>query len=427
VRAEPGKLRRGTTFKVSFPTMPSLTQKAAYVEIHQRQYHHDVLVVSFVRTSETWFKNIPTGLPIRVEWSQQKRKKEWVGYVSHVSKTVQAKLAKPMEVHCVGASYPLKERASRTFSDMTIPDVARIIAGEFGMNLVSDSHPTRFPQLTMAGHSYWEWLAEHAKKIGYALYCEGTTIHLKKVDRAVIAGASDSALLFIDDNYVPSGVKHYDKTLASFKVLKGDNVETSGALRAEKQTGGVDPNTSSIAKNSTSPSGMGVALREQNADVLFKEFRSDQVIQSSQTARDLAEGAATMARFNTPAKVKCKGDPRISPFNPVRVLGTGPLTDGLWIVKEARHTIRSNGEYEIEAVILTDGTGKNNQTNLRPEIDWEKGIVNIPEAIRNSTVMGAKWKPSVRLGNSQIRPKDAGFRKDNARWQSTGVTNGRTK
>ena len=427
MRVEPGKLRRGTTFTVSFPTMPSLTQKAAYVEIYQKQYHHDVLVVNFIRTSETWFKNIPTGLPIKVEWTQQKRTKQWVGYVSHVSKTVQTKMAKPMQVHCVGASYPLKERASRTFSNMTIPDVARIIAGEFGMNLVADSHPTRFPQLTMAGHSYWEWLSEHARKIGYALYCEGTNIHLKKVDSALTAGATDSALLFIDDNYVPSGAKYYDKTLASFKVLKGDNVETSGALRAEKQTGGVNPTTSAVAKNSASPAKMGIGLRDSNADVLFKEFRSDQVIQSSQTARDLAEGAATMARFNTPAKVKCKGDPRISPFNPVRVLGTGPLTDGLWIVKEARHTIRSNGEYEIEAVILTDGTGKNNQTNLRPEIDWEKGIVNIPEAIKNGTAVGAQWKPSVRIGSSQLRPKDAGFRKDNARWQATGVTNGTTK
>jgi phosphomannomutase len=88
-------------------------------------------------------------------------------------------MEKPMTVVCVGASYPLNERATRTFSNLTIPDIAAIIAREHSLHLIADSHPTVFPSLTIAGHSYWEWLQEQAKRIGFVILVDGTKVSVR--------------------------------------------------------------------------------------------------------------------------------------------------------------------------------------------------------------------------------------------------------
>lgn len=421
---ESGKLRRGTKFKVSFPTMPSLTYRPAYVELVEKQYHHDVLTIHYLRTSGTWFEDIPTGLPVKFTWNQEGRTREWVGYVSYISKTVQGKAEKPMSVVCVGASYPLKERATRNFSNVTIPDVAAVIAREYGLHLIADTHPTIFPQLTLAGHSYWEWLAEQAKRIGFTLRVDGINLYFQRLDKAIDRKATDSPYLFFEGTYMPPMAQYNDRTLQEFTVLKGEHIESGTSIRAEKKFAGVNPVYASTNDDSRRPDSVGRGLRTEASDVLFREYRSDQVVQSQSMASQLAEGAAHLARLNLPAKIKCMGDPRIVPFAPVRINGTGVKTDGLWVVQQATHNIRSNGEYEIEALIVTDGTGPSKVSSLRPTINKEEGMVNIVAAINSASARGSAWGAEVFTGANAIRPKDEGFNRSNARWRASGVING---
>ena len=413
-----GKNLRSTRIYVEFPTMPSLADRPSYIDIYQEQYHHEIAVLSFNRTSERRFKDIPTGLPVQVTWAQGRRKKVWIGYVSHVEKTVQGSFEQPMSIHCVGASYPLKERATRTFQNMTVPEVAKLIANEFGMKLVSDNHPTRFSQLSMTGHSYWEWLVEHAKKIGYALYVDGTTIYLERFDRVIARKQTDTALLFFDGKYLPPRSRHVDRTLHYFKVLKGDGIETNQFLRTNKVTAGVSPYSTSITSKEVAPNQTGIGVREITSDVLFKEYRNDVVAQDPDIARELAKAAASMSRFNIPAKVKCIGDVRISPFVPVQILGTGTKTDGMWITQKVRHNIRSNGEYDIEAVVLTDGTGANNSYGARVNVVNQVGYVNTSEALREGGILKPDSKFYISSGVGKVSPAGAGFTKDRARWKA---------
>jgi phage protein D len=404
--------------------MPSLTQKAAYIDIYQKAYHHDIAQINFLRSSEVWFKDIPTGLPVTITWTQQRQRREWVGYVTHVEKTVKPSLEQPLVIHCVGASYLLKEKATRVFTGMSIPDAVKIICTQFGLALVTDAHPVKFSQLTMAGHSYWEWLVEHAKKIGYVLYMEGAVLHFRKLERMVNRSVSSSALLYYSGLYVKSRVDYYDRTLHYFKVLKGDNIETSGALRSNKLTAGVNPIMVKSQSAESSPQKISAGMRTTQSDVLFSEYRTDQVAQTASVARELSRGAASMARLNLPAKVKCIGDSRISPFAPVRVSGTGAKTDGLWVASEVRHNLRSNGEYDIEAVIVTDGVDGTLRTSLRPEVTDQYGFIDIDEAVRTKNNQKTVSTQLLVQGNAGIRPQDKGFNKDKMRWRAGGVVNG---
>lgn len=421
---ENGKSRRITRYRLEFPTMPSLQATPSMIDIYQEQYHHDVAVIFFRRTPETLFRDLPTGLPVKITIHQHRTKKEWVGYVTHTDKKVQGSLEHPMSIHCVGASYPLKETATRTFTQMTIPEVAGIIAKEFGLQIIADSHPVRFPQLTMAGHSYWEWLVEQAKKIGFSVRVDGTTLYFEKFDRAVGRGSSSAPLLFFNGTYLPPRSRHIDRTLHMFHVLKGDNIETGMVKRATKVIAGIDPVLGSKESNSVAPSAVGDALRSSPADVLFAEYRTDQVAQSASTAAELAKGAASMARFNIPAKVKCIGDLRIGPFVPIQVAGTGEKTDGLWIGQKIRHNIRQNGEYDIEATILTDGTGQNNAASSRVVSTDQRGTVDVVDALATGGRLGTRAVSNLSSQGPRITTRDVGFNKDRARWKAGGVNNG---
>jgi hypothetical protein len=419
-----GKKRSSTVFTVSFPTMPSLTTQPTTIEVYQEQYSHDVINLIYQTTSEIFFNDLKTGTPVTVYIKQEYREYTWFAYVTHTSKNVEGRLDKELLIQCVGATYPLKERTTKVFTETTITNVVEQIARENGFIAVVDSHPVVFPQLTIAGHSYWEWLAEQAKRIGYVLWADGTTIYFRNLDTMINKGASNSPLLFFKNSLSPAYTEYRERTLQEFRALKGENIETNDYLRTEKNLSGIDPLTLSRSASSVSPVSVGKSLRENVSDVLFSEYRTDQVVQSQRIADELTKGAASMARFNLPAKINCLGDPRIHPFAPVRIQGTGSETDGLWIIKTAKHTIRQNGEYYIDGIILTDGTGANYVDSLRPDIQWENGTVNIQEALLDSTVRGSSWTSELNVLGIAYTPGDNGYTRSPARWKATTVANG---
>ena len=184
-RETPNKTRRRNSFNISFPTLPSLTVRPRSVELHQKQYSHDILIMNFSETSSLWFESLTTGVPIKFSWEQGGHSADWYGYVSFVSKQVEKQRVQEMEVHCVGSSFPLKEKATRVFTNCTVPEAARIVAEEHGFHFIGDVDARRFSQLTMSGHSYWEWLQEQAKRIGFVLVVEGMNMYFREIDSFV--------------------------------------------------------------------------------------------------------------------------------------------------------------------------------------------------------------------------------------------------
>ncbi len=409
--------------RVSFPTVPSLNVVPRSVKLIQKQYHHDILILTFSTTGFVWFNNLATGVPVKFEWKQDGASAEWFGYVSHVSRNAGKQRVQEMEVQCVGASYPLKERATRVFENMTVPEAARVVAGEFGFNFIGDPDSRRFPQLVMAGHSYWEWLQEQAKRIGFSLVIDGTNMYFREID-SIINQQITSIPKFSTGNPVSlTGTEFNDRTLDSFKVLKGDYIESTENTRTNKNSGGVDPITMLPFTSEQSPGELKDDLRTKVGDVLFKEFRADQVSNSLQHNESAARGTAKMARFNIPARIVGQGDPRVKPYAPILVAGTGTLTDGYWIVREATHLWQKIGQYEVTMTVVTDGLGKNVDTNLRSSKNGGMSTVNLQEALSRSERGGrVTGKKPTRLNrfSQEVFLGNQGFAKTPARWSSKG-------
>lgn len=378
------KLRRNTAFKVYTPLAPSIDVKPVSVELIQKQYAHDVLLVNYANTYEVLFKHLQTGVPIKFEWIREGQKKVWLGYVSSISRQSGSQTSRPMQLRCVGASFVLKKKKNRVFKNASIPEVAAKIAKENGLRFVGDPHPRKFPQINIVGKSYWEWLHENAKKIGFVMYVEGATMYLRRADKVVDTNSSNAPVLQLWSNAIPKNEFLPDRTLDHFKVHRGEYDESGDTLRTEKSVGGVNPVTGKHFVKKANPKTLGKKVRKEVSDVLFSEHQVG-VVASNQIAAGLAAaGAAQLARFNIPADFAGQGDPRIQPFGLVNLDGTGASTDGFWLVKECRHFFTITGEYTVTGILLADGIGQNKASGVRKDSDGVVGKINLEDVIANA-------------------------------------------
>lgn len=379
-----GKNRQSTVTKVSFPTLPSVSLQPVKIDLYEEKHMHDILVLQFATTMPNWFKLLKTGVPVRFQYTQGPFSRTWVGYVSLVSKHVIGQLQEIMEVKCIGSTFGLKERASKVFTNVTITEVVGKIAAEFGFNFVHDPHPVKFPQLTIAGHSYWEWIQEHAKKIGYGMRIEGMTITFKPLDKLIDSGVTSIPTFSMFGKGTGINNMQEDRTLDWFNVLNGEHIEHLESNRTTKKIGGVNPLTGVSHGNLSSPKNVGKATRKNVSDVLFSEIRQDQVASDPQIAKALSEGASHNARMNLPAEIRGQGDPRIRLFHPVMVQGTGELTDGIWVVYKAVHHFTANNNYQVDLRVATDGLGASSSAYLTNATNRVVGMVNLNEALSNN-------------------------------------------
>jgi phage protein D len=388
--SQPGKYRRGTRFKVSFPTLPSFKAVPRTVDLIQEPYKHDVMVLTYPKFSAAWFKNLKTGTPIVLDWVQGTVSKRWTGYVSHVSKHAISQRETPMEITCIGASFVLKQKSKQVFKNQTIPEVAAYIAKKYKLNFVGDSHPRRFGQIAMAGKSYWQWLQESAKKIGFVVYVDGVNLVFKSFDKVINSQSKSVAHFALTGTALPMNSVYLDRTLDSLKIVNGDFVEGLDVTRAKQTTAGVDPVTGKILNATHDPKTIGANLRVKAKASIFDEYNVTQVVNDFVSVETAAKGAAQRARFTIPAKAVGQGDPRVHPYSPIQISGTGDDTDGLWIVLKAHHMLHRVGDYQIEMALATDGTGPNATYTFRNAALIDSNTVNIDELLlqTNATNVG---------------------------------------
>lgn len=377
------KYQRGTRFKLTLPSLPGFEAQPRRVDLVQKQYNHDVMILEFSRVSELWFSTIKTGIPVKFSWVQEEQTKHWVGYVSTIHKTVNKQRENIMTIHCVGATYPLKDRVSRVFNSISITQAVGVIAKEHGFKFITKEHPMRFEQLNIAGQSYWEWIREHAKKIGYGIVIDGMNFIFKPIDELINDSFSYAPILSMSNSSIPVNNQFKDDTLESFKVLNGEHVESATELRMSKNAGGVDPITGKSFVKTQNPGKTGTSLRKSTSDVLFSEHKTGLVVNDPASAQLSAEGSAQLARLTLPAYVKAQGDPRIRPFGVVLVSGTGQLSDGFWVVKEVTHILHIVGDYQIVMTVVTDGVGDTAESSFRKRDRSTVGTVNLNGALAN--------------------------------------------
>jgi hypothetical protein len=411
------KNRRNTEYSILFPTLPSLSAFPSKAQLIQKPYHHDVLILEFTQTSPTWFEVVKTGVPVQFSWKQGQYSNTWIGYVSFVNKKVAGQIQEPMEVHCVGSTFPLKERTTKVFTNLSISAAVEEIVTNFGFKFVGEDTGVIYDQIAIAGHSYWEWIQEQAKILGYGVVVDKMLFYFRPLDKLIDQFATSVPVLSMLVKETGINSHFLDRTLDSFRVINGEHVEGVGAPRTVKNSGGVDPLTGLPVFSTSSPNTVGNNIKYYTNDVLFSEVLSSSVAHDTRRAVEASEGAAHLGRFNMPAAIKCQGDPRIRPFAPIVVDNTGLLTDGFWIATEVHHKFARIGDYQIEMKATIDGTGIDNITTTRPGTISPVGMVNLVEALNNSGNYTSVANFSLVIKSTVTKETRQGFNRTPAVWR----------
>ena len=407
--------RRGNYFKVSYPDFPAVNQPARSVTIYQELGKHDIVEIFYPRLSTDLFRAIKTGVPVTINWRNDKVAGKFIGYTVDVSYPTLQKLDRGVKIKCVGASYPLKDRSSKIWKNKTASEIVQEVAKKFKLKPFVTPHPTRFNQVSMAGHSYWEKLNELAAKIGYAVQVYGAELHFHPIDEMIDQFMSSIPVLMFKDPMMHPMSSFSAPTLDYFEPIIGDHIETLDYSRSKNIVSGIDPLTAKPYTQKNSSSKVGKSIRKKVKDPLFTTIETGIVIASNDMAKSLAKGRAQLGRLSIPAKGVCQGDPRISPWRTIEIRGTGDITDGFWVVKKTEHFMHIDGRYQMEFECMTDGTGSNKVTSSRPS---NAGRIPTRNLASEQKTKNKKKPTSTKLSKAtaMISQSNAGYNVTPRRW-----------
>ena len=407
--------RFNNSFTISFPDFPSLTKPARSIAITQQMGSHDIVEIYYSTFSSVFFRGIKTGVPVQITWRNDKVKETFYGHTVDASYLTAQQLNRDVKITCVGASFPLKDRQSKIWTNRTASEIAFDIAKKFKLKPVITPSSIRFTQESISGHSYWEKLNELAKKIGYGVQVIGTELHFHPIDKMIDQFMTTIPVMSFKDPLQGPESNRDVPTLMMFEPIIGDHNESDAFSRSINTVSGVDPLTSKPFTFKSSSNKVGKNLRENTKDPLFSTVETNTVVASAAMAKALSESRSQLGRFTIPATAVGQGDPRIAPWRTFEVQGTGIVTDGYWIVEKAVHVLHGDGRYQVEFTGLSDGVGLNKTSNTRPSLAGSVPFRNI----NNELSTGAKKRPTSTTLSSQtmmVNQSKAGYKLTPRRW-----------
>lgn len=407
--------RFNNSFKISFPDFPGLTKPARSIVITQRMGNHDIVEIYYSTFSSIFFKGIKTGVPVTITWRNDKVTETFYGHTVDASYLTAQQLNRDVKITCVGASYPLKDRESKIWTNRTASEIALDIAKKFKLKPVITPSSIRFTQQSISGHSYWEKLNQLAKKIGYGVQVIGTELHFHPIDKMIDQFMTTIPIMSFQDPLQGPESNRDVPTLMMFEPVIGDHNESAIFSRSINSVSGVDPLTGKPFTFKSSSNKVGKNLRSDTKDPLFNTVETDTVSASAAMAKSLSEARSQLGRFTIPATAVGQGDPRIAPWRTFEVQGTGSVTDGYWVVEKAVHVLHGDGRYQVEFTGLSDGIGFNKASQSRSSSAGAVPYRNIPNEI---TAGAQKRATSTTLSSKtmMVNQSNAGYKLTPRRW-----------
>jgi hypothetical protein len=316
---------------VTFATGPQPPHGPLEMTITQQEFAHDILDMTI------WADNVDsttyqTGVLMQAAFGRPFSSRMFYGYVNHATRS-NVKLnpqtleeANSVTITCVGASWPLKQAGTQSWSNMTASQVVAQIAQQFGLSTKIVPHPTVWPTLQMCGMSYWEFCSYWARKIGYTFYCNGIQLVFKprSTDPSNLNGYVRSYDYRANPYYLPI-----------FKPEIGANSPSGGQLR-NRQMANVNPRTGNVLTTVVSGNPAATTLGPTRDTPQFTQV-CHHTVQSQDEANAKLKGEALTNQLYLTAMATSIGDPQISQGSLIFVKNVNGAQDGLWFVEKAQH------------------------------------------------------------------------------------------
>lgn len=361
-------------FTASFP-LSRLERGEVYymgMEIRQKIRQHDTAVLRIRSTRSRWFDTFYDGAPVKITYTGRDGVTgTFIGYVTKV-RPVQGEGIKGRHIRdivCVAASRELRKTDRHTYRNMTAPEIAAKIAQKAGFSLVSKQHGLRRPTVVHGGETYWEFLTKLAKRTGYVLRVEGTTIYFMPLPAMTKAFLSRAP--YLSDSAIPQEGGWGPRNVFSVDMWAGSASDDPDNLSDDAVFTAVEPATGRVHDVSERP---GSAVRKgRTSRSGFTRYPAGVAAHSRADAKLLAKGAADNGMLAFDTRLTVAGSAALVPYHPVLLSVIDHPLSGTMVVKEVTHTITTNNHYECEVVASTDAMDGSGSTPPRRRATRDTG------------------------------------------------------
>ncbi|MEV5264833.1 contractile injection system protein, VgrG/Pvc8 family [Streptomyces werraensis] len=373
------------------------------VEIYQAEGAHQVAELTVMHTYNTAFPSQrwrtpagsvwPENTPVRLQYGwYADDSADWYGYVASsrvLGSETHARYGYAVQVPVVytltGASMPMQTRRNRTWSSATASSVARQVAREYNLQPHVETTGYVFPQSAQAS-SDWQYLVELADRVGFRLFCDGTTLHF--TDRRTILRSSDGSWPVFHQRKTPGSID----SLREFDAVVGDT-DPAGGLRARYETTAFN-RTSNVLTDSAYAQARSTAQGQPVSPLLTTQYTGRPADSYAQSQRLLGAEADWLWVW---ARAVTNGDPRLRPGSLVelRGAGLGDAHQGVWMVRSAVHKLGINHVYPQKSTYTTSlVVGRDDARTL------SVGVQNRQVRPAPTVLVSGRWRASYTGGGA---------------------------
>ena len=345
-------------FRATFPLTPLEKDTVTFkkLDIHQKIREHDTAVIRIASRHLDWFNLLGSGTPVKiVYWSSNNRldRGYFFGYVTHVRLISNEDNKYEREIVCVAASRSLRETSQKTYINKTAAEIAVEIGRMFGFKVIAKQHGLRRATVSQTGETYWEFMNKLAKRSGYILRADGTTMYFMPLSDYTKATIDRSPLL--SDYAFDNTNKYPTPTVEHVDTWVGDTSDDEDRLSDPAVFVSVSPETGEVNYVRQTP--QSAIYRNRSSRSKYDRFMgSKSVAYSREDAELLAKGAAENGLMAIDARVVASGNPLFSPYRTVELALKDRSLSGYWLVKEVTHSISRGTDptYLCNVVVSTD-------------------------------------------------------------------------
>ena len=238
-----------SSFEVEFPKASDMDLVLIAATLHLSMESHDLLELKFKGHLKNKKEAIVSGDPIKFDYSSEKLKKTWVGYVYKITED-NTWQGGNTTIICIAASYLLKETDQKIFLNLTADQCVARVAKKHGLTGITQRHPRQRDSIVQAGQSDWQLCKRLAKQTGFAFFVDNTTLFFVSKDK-IYSSKKDSAPYFRYINKEEDGAVTREQrltgTILSFTPHISDSSPEAG-VRVDRVVTGVQADTGKTIK-----------------------------------------------------------------------------------------------------------------------------------------------------------------------------------
>lgn len=236
-------IERGMRRSANFPNTPYFPLPLVSARLVQKPNAHDVLFLTFAGKINDSTIRLVSGDPVVFSYSVGSLSNNWVGYVSSIRPITSGDNL--TEVFCISPSYLMKNTSQKIFKNVTADAVVKKICSKYGFKAVTQRHPRVFPSIAQAGQSDWQMLRMLAKKTGFMLKVEGTTIYFMSKDKISSSSKKSAQYFYAETRENASRPISNIGTLIKFNPFISDESPDNLGNTADRIVNGIHQTTGS--------------------------------------------------------------------------------------------------------------------------------------------------------------------------------------